>query len=249
MGEGPARYDRLGVSYSLYRRPDPSIAAQVRRALGGARRIVNVGAGTGAYEPAGHELLAVEPSLTMIAQRPPGSAPAVRARAEELPFGDRAFDVAMAVLTLHHWQDKARGLSELRRVAKRTLVLTFDPAIEHSFWLVRDYLPEISKLDWGPMPGPEQVAEATGARRIEVVPIRHDCADGFLCAYWRRPAAYLDPIVRSCISGIALLDPLIVERGITRLASDLETGRWFDEHRDLLTRTDMDWGYRLVFEP
>src|SRR5215469_6049908 len=160
---------RQGSSYSLNRRPDPSIAAQIRRALGGARRIVNAGAGTGSYEPTGIEVLAVEPSLTMIAQRPPGSAPAVCGRAEELPFGDGAFDVAMAVLTLHHWQDKAKGLSELRRVAKRTLVLTFDPSIEHSFWLVRDYLPEIGKLDWGPMPGPEQVAEATGARCIQVV--------------------------------------------------------------------------------
>lgn len=240
------RYDDIGGSYSHHRRPDPAIAAQLGRALDGARRVLNVGAGTGSYEPAGVDVLAVEPSPTMIAQRPPGSAPAVRARAEELPFKDRSFDAAMAILTLHHWTDPARGLSEMRRVAGRTLVLTFDPALEHDFWLVREYLPEIAELDYGLVPSPERVGEALGTARIEVVPVPHDCVDGFLCAYWRRPAAYLDPDVRAGISGLARLDPGVVRRGTARLASDLESGRWLRRHGDLLGRAAMDWGYRLV---
>lgn len=241
-----ALYDDLGRTYLRHRRADPAIAARLRRALDDARTVLNVGAGTGSYEPPDLEVVAAEPSAVMVAQRPPGAAPAVLAVAEALPFREQSFDAAMVVLSLHHWRDKAGGLAELRRVARRRVVLTFDVALEHEFWLVRDYLPEIARLDHDPWVHPERVAETVGAARIEPVPVPHDCLDGFLCAYWRRPRAYLDPMVRACISSIARLPQDVVERGVGRLAADLSSGRWEGRNADLLARAEMDWGYRLV---
>jgi SAM-dependent methyltransferase len=242
----PYRYDGIGRSYARYRRPEPRIARQIAAAVGGADRIVDVGAGAGSYEPVGRHVVAVEPSPVMIQQRAWSFGPVVRGGAEALPFPSRSFDVAMAVLSLHHWSDKARGLEEMCRVASRTIVLCFDSVIEHDFWLVREYLPEIASLDYGLDLSPEKVADVLGADRIEVVPIPWDCRDGFLCAYWRRPEAYLDPSVRSCISGIARLERAVVGRGIELLRSDLRSGRWATRHADLLERREMDLGYRLV---
>ena len=135
-------YDRIGTVYARHRRPDPRVAGQIGRALGDGRSVVNIGAGTGSYEPSDRLVVAVEPSGVMIGQRPAGSAPAVMALAEDLPFGDRSFDAAMAILTLHHWGDIARGLTEMGRVADRLVVLSFDPVVHNSFWFFRDYLPE-----------------------------------------------------------------------------------------------------------
>jgi SAM-dependent methyltransferase len=240
-----SRYDRIGTVYTRHRAADPRIARQIHAALGDARRVLNVGAGTGSYEPSDREVFAIEPSVTMIAQRPAGSAPVVRGVAEHLPFLTQSFNASMALLTLHHWSDKALGLAELRRVAPRRVVLCFDAAREHTFWLVREYLPEISTLDGSTM-SPEEVADAVDASRIESVGVPWDCTDGFLGAHWRRPESYLDPSVRACISGIARLHPEVVARGIGRLRRDLQTGAWARRHADLLHIKELDIGYRLV---
>jgi SAM-dependent methyltransferase len=235
-------YDAIGRTYSEFRRADSRIADAIERALGDARTVVNVGAGTGSYEPAAREVVAVEPSQTMIDQRPPGSAPAVRARAEALPFADREFDAAMAVLSDHHWPDRAAGLAEMRRIASRRVVFTWDCAAVRDSWIVRDYMPEFAELAANGM-AIEEIAEHLGADRIEPVPIPHDCADGFLHAYWRRPQAYLDPAVRACISVFALLD---ASDGLRRLAADLKTGEWHRRNAGILDLTELDLGYRLV---
>ena len=227
------------------RREDPHIAARIRAALGGARTVVNVGAGAGAYEPRDLEVVAVEPSETMIAQRREGSAPVVRAFAEALPFEDRSFDAAMAVLTDHHWSDHARGLAEMRRVARRVVLFTWDPATVHDMWIVRDYLPSVPDL----IPDGFRLAHTLarlGDARAEPVPIPHDCRDGFFHAYWRRPEAYLDPGVRAGISVFAQLDDAAVEDGIERLRRDLESGEWARRNADLLELEEVDAGYRLV---
>ncbi len=141
MGGVPL-YDSIGATYSNSRRADPRIAAQIWAALGNARTVLNVGAGTGAYEPADREVTAVEPSSVMIAQRPPGAACCVQGAAEALPFATDAFDAAMAIISDHHWTDRAAGLRELRRVAKGPVVLVnSDPGQALRFWLTRDYLP------------------------------------------------------------------------------------------------------------
>jgi SAM-dependent methyltransferase len=208
--------------------------------------VLNVGAGTGSYEPAELEVTAVEPSAVMRAQRPPGAAPAVDATAERLPFGDDSFDAAMSVLSIQHWRDPDRGLAELRRVARgRVVLFAWEPATLDDSWLVRDYLPEFSEL----VPAGytlDDAAAALGGGRIEPVPIPHDCRDGFLHAYWRRPRAYLDPQVRAGISVFHFLGEDVVERALARLAADLDSGEWERRNADLLELEQLDLGYRLV---
>jgi SAM-dependent methyltransferase len=229
-------YDRIGRSYDATRGTDPRIAAAIWAALGDARTVVNVGAGAGSYEPPDREVTAVEPSETMIAKRPPGSPPVVRASADGLPFPDASFDAAMAVLSDHHWPDWRAGYRELRRVARRIVVFTFDPGFFDTQW-IWEYVPVHADG-----PSLQQRAELLGAE-IRPVPVPHDCRDGFFHAYWRRPHAYLDPVVRANISIFAKLD---AAEGLERLRVDLESGEWERRHGHLMDLDELDCGYRLL---
>lgn len=236
-------YDRIGGGYAERRRADPRLARAISQALDDARSVVNVGAGAGSYEPAGPSTVAVEPSATMIAQRPADAAPCVRAVAEALPFADRTFDAGLAVLTIHHWSDWRAGLAELARVVRRRLVLfTWDPDCD-GFWLMRDYLPGMLAADRRRFQRLGALREALGDVRVERISIPHDCTDGFLGAYWRRPDAYLDPSVRRNISSFAR-DQFAA--GMARLASDLESGAWARRNGHLLGQAELDIGCRLV---
>jgi len=240
----PEVYDTIGAGYRELRRADPRLAGSIARALGDARTVVNVGAGAGSYEPDEIRVVAVEPSGTMVRQRPPGSAPAVRASAVALPFADLSFDASLAILTVHHWPDRARGLAELARVAaRRAVVVTWDPA-HAGFWLVDDYFPEIAEIDRGIFPSLDEIRVAWGEIAVEPLPVPHDCTDGFLGAYWRRPEAYLDARVRGAISTFARLPG--VESGLSRLRRDLESSAWERRHGGLRARAELDLGYRIV---
>ncbi|MEU7820637.1 methyltransferase domain-containing protein [Catellatospora sp. NPDC049133] len=241
-------YRTLGAGYAERRRPDPRVAAIIEAALGDARTVVNVGAGAGSYEPADRMVLAVEPSPVMIAQRPPGSAPVVRAVAERLPFADKHFDVGLAVLTVHHWTDPARGLAELRRVSHRQVVLTWDHTVMSRFWLIADYLPEIAEAE-RELPEHDFIARHLAPAQVAEVPVPHDCSDGFLAAYWDRPHAYLDPAVRASISSLARLDPARVTEATRRLRADLEGGQWQERHGRPGAGGTADVGYRLLTSP
>ncbi len=236
-------YDSIGTRYNAHRRPDPRIAGAIHEELGEAVRIVNLGAGAGSYEPKDRELIAVEPSGTMISQRPPGSAPVVQARAESLPFRDDAFDVAMALLSIHHWSDIGSGLREARRIAKKKVVLLTWIGFCQDFWLL-DYLPQIRTIDEPLFPSVEELGRILGPVRAIPVPIPHDCTDGFLCAYWRRPGAYLDRDVRSAISTFARVRDY--EDGLRSLEQDLRSGEWERRYAYLSDCEDMDCGYRVV---
>lgn len=237
-------YDDIGRSYSGHRRPDPRIARVINAALGDAQSVVNVGAGTGSYEPTDRAVVAVEPSSVMIAQRPANAAPVVRGSADHLPFADGAFEAALAILTVHHWSDRRAGLAEMRRVARgQVVVLTWDP--EHpGFWLVRDYFPDIIELDRSIFPTLAELEAVLGHVEVSAVPIPHDCVDGFLGAYWRRPVAYLDEGVRAGISTFARIKD--VAPRIERLRAELEDGRWSMKNAELLGLEQLDVGYRLV---
>jgi SAM-dependent methyltransferase len=236
-------YDTIGLDYRTFRRPDPRIAAQIWAAVGDAERIVNVGAGTGSYEQGGRGLVAVEPSSVMASERD-GKVPVVRATAEHLPFPDNSFDVALALMTVHHWQDLRRGLAELRRVATRQVVFTFDPAMHDSLWIFTEYVPAARGLgDHAPV---EVVLDALENSRVEIVPVPADCQDGFASAYWRRPERYLLPIARANISAFARLDHGLVDPGVLQLERDLASGAWHERHADLLTIDHVDAGLRLV---
>ena len=236
-------YDRIGRGYASARRSEPSFARRIEAALGGADAVLNVGAGTGSYEPAGARVVAVEPSRAMIAQRRAGT-PVVRGVAEALPFADGAFAAAMAVLTIHHWTDWRAGVSEMRRVASRVAILTWDPEAAAGFWLFR-YFPGIAARDRERFPALGELEAAAGGR-AEALPVPHDCADGFLGAYWRRPAAYLDGGLRRAISGFALLPPAETAHGLARLEADLAGGEWERRFGALRERAALDLGYRLV---
>jgi len=236
-------YDRIGRSYVATRTEDPRIAAVIHAALGDARTVLNVGGGAGAYEPRDRDVTAIEPSAVMRAQRPPDAAPCIDARAEALPFGDGSFDATMAVLSDHHWEDRLAGLRELRRVGRRAVVFQWDPAFSDAFWLTRDYLPSF--------PGTQGISlaeseVALGATRSVPVPIPHDCRDGFLMAYWRRPEAYLDPEVRVNISVFALLPPAEVAAMVATLRADLESGAWARRNAAVLELDELDFGYRVL---
>jgi SAM-dependent methyltransferase len=240
-------YDTIGTTYSVTRRTEPRIAAQVWAALGEARTVLNVGAGTGSYEPPDRHVTAVEPSAVMRAQRPPGAAPCVAATAQSLPFADQSFDAAMAFSTIHHWPDPVAGLREMRRVARRVVVFTYDgteSGWRQRFWLTRDYLPEVSDLFAG-RPSLAELAGAIGAR-IEPVLIPWDCADGFFEAYWRRPEAYLDPEVRGGVSVWAKVGPDSEQRVVRNLRDDLVSGRWAERNRDLVALDAAELGLRLL---
>lgn len=234
-------YDRIGTSYESTRSTDPLIASRIWAALGGARTVVNVGAGTGHYEPNDRAVVAIEPSEVMIAKRPPGSAPVVRAHAESLPFRDREFDASMSVLSDHHWRDRAAGLRELRRVGRRVVLFNFDVSAIGTFWL-DGYLPQWVMLAQSGMRIEEMSANLGGAS-VEPVAVPRDCRDGFLGAYWARPEAYLDPVVRANISVFARID---ASDGIARLREDLRSGAWRARNGHLLALDELDLGYRLL---
>lgn len=247
MAAGGVRYDMIGRGYADYRRADSRIAAVVNAALGDARTVANVGAGTGSYEPTDRPVIPVEPSTAMAMQRPAHLAPAVLGVAESLPLADGTADAVMAVLTVHHWSDWQRGLAELVRVARRRVVLmTIDPEVEADMWLFQDYLPDVLAQDRRDFPEIRQLTATLGATRVIDVPVPRDCTDGFLLAFWSRPEAVLNPSARAATSGFARLDRAREAAAVTRLADDLAWGEWDRTHGHLRELPTLDVGLRVI---
>jgi SAM-dependent methyltransferase len=243
---GEARYERIGRGYAAARKEDPRIAAHVRDALGPARSVVNVGAGTGNYEPPDLAVVAVEPSEVMIAQREGRPAPAVRGVAEALPFPDAAFDAALAFLTVHHWSDLAAGVAELQRVARRQVVYLFESSVIGGFWAI-EYFPEALDVPTErDAPGVGRLGELLDVREVRPVPVPLDCTDGFGAAFYGRPEAYLDPAVQAGMSWLAVLPEEVRARGTARLAADLESGAWDRRLGHLRSTPELDVGYRIL---
>lgn len=238
-----ALYDEIGRSYRAHRVPDIRIAKQISHALGDAKTIVNIGAGTGSYEPTQRDLIAVEPSSLMISQRPIGSAPAIQASAEHLPFADKRFDASMAILTIHHWTNWRKGLEEMIRVSNKVVIFTWDPNFE-GFWLTKDYFPEILRIDQSIFPSVDKIAEMFPQCTVETTFIPHNCTDGFGSAYWRRPEAYLNEGVRNAMSTFTKLRG--IEPTLLKLEKDLASGLWHKKYGSILSLPEMDLGYRLI---
>lgn len=240
-------YDTIGHGYAKARQPDPRLARIIDAALAGAKSVVNVGAGTGSYEPTNREVIAVEPSELMIAQRPPHSARCLQGTADALPLESKSTDAAMAILSAHHWPDLARGVQEMARVARhRAILLTWVPD-SSAFWLTQDYFPEILAHDRTIFPDiaslTAMLRQHIGPTTLTPVPIPHDCIDGMLCAYWRRPDAYLREDVRRGMSSFSRID---AAAGLNRLRADLASGTWHARNAHLLALEELDLGYRLA---
>jgi len=243
------RYETIGRSYAATRREDPRIARRIHEALGDARSVVNVGAGTGSYEPVDRYVIAVEPSDVMAEQRPPSRVPAIRASAGELPLRDRSVDAAMAVLTLHHWDDaQERGVRELRRVARdRVVILTYDASVSGRMWLMADYLPEVAALDERIFPSPDALTGwLGGAVEVQTLPISRDTSDWMLGSFWAHPERVLDERARANTSGFARMPDDVVQRVVSSLRRDLEDGSWDARHGELRTLDEHDVGLRLI---
>jgi SAM-dependent methyltransferase len=244
---GPSRYDTIGTTYTATRRPEPRFARRIEAVIGAGRRVVNVGAGTGSYEPADPFVAALDPSLTMLRQRAASAGPAVLGAAEALPFRAGAFDVALAVLTMHHWSDLDAGVGEMQRVARRQVVFFFEPSFTDKIWLFAEYFPEMANLpSERAAPDLERLANLLAVTHVESLLVPADCTDGFGGCYWNRPEAYLDANVQAGISGLAQLDPEVRRRGTERLRRDLEDGTWDERHGGLRRLTEIDIGYRLL---
>lgn len=243
------RYDAIGHEYARFRREDPRIRQRIRARLGDSASIVNVGAGTGSYEPADLHVVAIEPSDVMAAQRPPTLAPAIRASADDIPLRDNAVDSAMAILTLHHWDSSCeRGVRELARVARdRVVILTYDARVSGAMWLMADYLPEVAELDRSIFPAPELVATWLGsAVEIETIPVHRDTPDWMLGSYWAHPERVLDASARAATSGFARMPPAVVSRVVDAVRRDLADGSWDARYGRLRTLEEYDAGLRLI---
>lgn len=238
-------YNEIGEGYAQQRVSEPTWHAQINAAIGTTTSVINVGAGTGNYEPVGPGAVAVEPSTTMLAQRTNGN-PAVRAVAEDLPFADNSFDVALALLTVHHWNDFRKGLAEMRRVASRQVIMAFEPLRVQQLWLVDYFRSALNEPVEANAPSPELIATLLNDVTIETMMVPHDCCDGVAAAYWRRPERYLDPAVQRSISFFALMSDETRTRGTERLAADLESGEWHRHYGHILGDEAADCGYRLV---
>jgi SAM-dependent methyltransferase len=244
-----ARYDTIGHGYTQTRREDPRFRALIHAALGDAKTIVNVGAGAGAYEPRDRHVIAIEPSDVMAAQRPSDLAPAIRASADSLPLRDQSVDAAMAIVTVHHWDEgREKGVRELRRVARGAVVImTYDPVISASMWLMADYLPEVGEKDFAIFPPPSQLAEWLGGNvRIDTIPIPRDTPDWMLGSFWAHPERVLDANARAATSGFARMPTGVVDRVVSEVSRDLESGRWDERHGHLRSLDELDVGLRLV---
>lgn len=243
---GSADYALVGEHYAALRQADPRIAALIQAQLEDAETIVNIGAGTGSYEPAGKTIVAIEPSQTMLAQRrAKENTTVICASAEQLPLAADTYDAALAILTIHHWNDWRQGLQEARRVARRKLVLLTWIGMPNGFWLF-DYFPAIEHLDKDLFPSLEALATELDDIEVTPVPIPADCTDGFLCAYWARPQRYLDARTRSAISTFSRISQQETETGLKKLARDLETGDWHKRYGQDRHEAAFDFGYRLV---
>jgi SAM-dependent methyltransferase len=240
-------YNRIGTNYSDFRRPDPRLEAAIWAALGDAGSVVNVGAGAGSYEPGDREVVAIEPSPVMIAQRPAEAAAAIEGVAESLPLGDNSVDAAMGVLTIHHWHDLDAGLAEMRRVARDRIVLvTLDAETMAEAWIVKDYFPKAGELDREVMPSMAALRAKLPGARIEPLPVPRGCLDGFTIARWDRPELLLDPEVRRASSTWHRMPAEATERGLERLRAELESGRWDEKYGRLRSQAELDIGLRLV---
>lgn len=244
---GDVDYGEIGRSYARYRRPDPFIAAQIRRALGDAKAVLNVGAGAGSYEPDDCSVTAVEPSASMRAQRPAHLAVAINAVAEDLPFEDDSFDASMATVTIHQWSDLEAGLAEMRRVTRGPVVLLVcDPALMMDYWL-SDYIPEVRETEARRFPPIDRIVRALGGSvTVESVQVPLDCADGFNEAYYGRPEMFLDSQARLACSSWSLVSQSAVDRFVEALTGDLKSGEWDRKYGYLRSQPYFDGPLKLI---
>lgn len=241
-------YDKNQHDYASNRKADPRIEQLVWERLGDSQSVINVGAGTGSYEPPDKYVVAVEPSSVMRGMRTLlGRNPAVNAVAQNLPFDDGSFDASLAILTIHHWPDLRAGLAEMRRVTRKTMILlTYDPAGLDSFWNA-EYFPEVVEAERGRYPTITSLTSLFDAVTTVIpIPIPLDCTDGFQEAFYGRPEAFLREEVRRAQSAWGFVDQPTERRLISNFAEALRNGSWDKAYGHYRTAPTFTGAFRLV---
>lgn len=242
-------YNKIGATYQQTRRQDDHLYHCVLKALGTSQTVLNIGAGTGSYEPKDRQVVAVEPSEVMVSQRQKNQVPVVKATADHLPFHHKTFDACMTVLSMHHWQpNQYQGVQEMRRVARdKVVIVTCDPRVSAKMWLMADYLPEVAQLDHDTFPFPETIAAWLDAEvDILSIPIQKNTSDWSLMSFWAHPERVLDPIARASTSGFARQPKEVVDRVVNEVEHDLKNGLWDEKYGHLRTLNELDVGLRLI---
>lgn len=242
-------YNQIGSFYSQTRREDPAIYNKIIGALGNSKTVINIGAGTGSYEPRDRTVVAVEPSEVMIKQRSFQCIPSVRAMADSLPFIDKSFDASMTVISIHHWHPNQRkGIEEMRRVARnKVLIVTYDSRVCEQMWLTTDYIPETANLDRDTLPTPEDICEWLNCNtKVETIPISRDTPDWMFGSFWAHPERVLDPIARASTSGFSRQPKKVIDRVVANISRDLESGKWDEKYGHLRELVEYDAGLRII---
>lgn len=241
-------YDKFGQHYSGQRQTEPEIAKYIHEALGDAKTILNIGAGAGSYEPEDRYVIAVEPSITMRAQRMRyHKVPAINATADVLPFDEGVFDAATAFLTIHHWPDIARGLREIRRVTRGPIIImTYDRDDLDVFWNA-DYFSEVVEVERQRYPDMQWLCDQLGNNcEIQKIPIPLNCVDGFQEAFYGRPEAFISKEVRAAMSAWGFIPAEQQEVMVNRLKNALSSGEWDEKYGHLRKQPFFTGALRLV---
>lgn len=125
------------------------------------------------------------------------------------------------------------------------MIVTMDVSVIAQLWVVRDYLPELLGQH-ARFPTIDRLCELLPNARSEVLPVPRDCQDGFMAAWWARPEAYLDPVIRVATSPWHDLPEPIVDRALARLREDLDNGDWQRRYTTILAEEELDVGLRLI---
>lgn len=241
-------YDETGENYSGFRRTDPRIASLIHEALGSAKTVLNIGAGSGSYEPDDRYVVPLEPSRVMRSQRRfLNKIPALKGTADSIPFDDKSFDACLALLTVHHWPDIKKGIHEMIRVTSdRIIIMTFDPDDLNIFWN-SEYFPELIEVEKARYPKLDFLLnELGGTSRIKTIPIPFDCVDGFQEAYFGRPEAFLDKEIRRAQSAWKFLPSGLEDILVNRLRVELDSGEWDKKYGHFRKEKNFQGALRVI---
>ncbi len=252
-------HDNIATAFSSARRADARIIDTLISALDVKRgaHIADIGAGTGNYSNAladsGLYMSAIEPSEAMLRQ-------AIKhknvkwylARAEALPLYRESLDGIISVSAIHFFSNLMDASKEMARVCAsgRIIIFTCDPRLSEEFWL-SEYFPEMIRRRYCTYANIFQmmkIIEGLTARKGMIIrfPVPHDITDTFAGSGWRRPWLYLDDQVRNSMSEFTMASQDEVDRGLIKLARDIESGEWTKKNSCLLEMNDYDLGYRFI---
>ena len=228
-------YDQIAVRYDAHRPSGSDLCFdRLAEALAGARRILEIGAGTGnttrfVARSTDATLVAMEPSAGMVAQaRAKGVAGAwIRGEAPLLPFRSDSFDVVYSSYVLQHVGAPLalfEACARMLRPGGRTAHIT----VPHSYIAnhpLNHYFPSFAAIDLSRFPSSEELGgalEKAGFREVrwEVEQEKPKALD----------RAYLARVESKFLSTFDMMSPEEYETGLARFRQDVEAGGGTTQH-------------------